>query len=327
MRVLAAPDKFRGTATAAEVAGAIAAAARAAGGRAREVPLSDGGEGFLEVFGGPNRATVVTGPLGEPVEAGWRLDGRTAVVEMARASGLVLAGGAAGNDPIAATTTGPGELIAAALDAGARRIIVGHGGSATTDGGLGAVKALFPTARLRGVELLAAVDVETPFTRAADEFGPQKGATPRQVELLRRRLVRLAQVYLQEHGVDVDALAGSGAAGGLAGGLAAVGARIVSGFDLIADELDLAGALERADLVVTGEGFVDAASFQGKVVGGVVELAAEIGVPVLVVAGEVFDDAHRRVEAVSLVERFGRDRALSDPLGCITEVVAERLTR
>ena len=327
MRVLAAPDKFRGTATAAEVAGAIAAAVRAAGGRAREVPLSDGGEGFLEVFGGPNRATVVTGPLGEPVEAGWRLDGRTAVVEMARASGLVLAGGAAGNDPIAATTTGTGELIAAALDAGARRIIVGHGGSATTDGGLGAVKALFPTARLRGVELLAAVDVETPFTRAADEFGPQKGATPRQVELLRRRLVRLAQVYLQEHGVDVDALAGSGAAGGLAGGLAAVGARIVSGFDLIADELDLAGALERADLVVTGEGFVDAASFQGKVVGGVVELAAEIGVPVLVVAGEVFDDAHRRVEAVSLVGRFGRDRALSDPLGCITEVVAERLTR
>ena len=327
MRVLAAPDKFRGTATAAEVAGAIAAAVRAAGGRAREVPLSDGGEGFLEVFGGPNRATVVTGPLGEPVEAGWRLDGRTAVVEMARASGLVLAGGAAGNDPIAATTTGTGELIAAALDAGARRIIVGHGGSATTDGGLGAVKALFPTARLRGVELLAAVDVETPFTRAADEFGPQKGATPRQVELLRRRLVRLAQVYLQEHGVDVDALAGSGAAGGLAGGLAAVGARIVSGFDLIAGELGLAGALEPADLGGTGRGFRDAAPFQGKVVGGVVELAAEIGVPVLVVAGEVFDDAHRRVEAVSLVERFGRDRALSDPLGCITEVVAERLTR
>jgi glycerate kinase len=327
MRVLAAPDKFRGTATAAEVAGAVAVAARAAGGRAREVPLSDGGEGFLEVFGGANRSTVVTGPLGASVEAGWRLDGRSAVVEMARASGLVLAGGAAGNDPVAATTTGTGELIAAALDAGARRVVVGHGGSATTDGGLGAVRALFPTARLRGVELLAAVDVETRFTQAADEFGPQKGATPRQVELLRRRLERLAQVYRDEHGVDVDALVGSGAAGGLAGGLAAVGARIVSGFDLIADDLDLAGAMERADLVVTGEGYVDAASFEGKVVGGVVELAAEVGVPVLVVAGEVFDDAHRLVDAVSLVERFGRDRALRDPLGCITEVVAERLAR
>lgn len=327
MRVLAAPDKFRGTATAAEVAGAIAAATRAAGGRAREVPLSDGGEGFLEVFGGANRTAVVTGPLGEPVEAGWRLDGRSAVIEMARASGLVLAGGAGGNDPVAATTAGTGELIAAALDAGARRIVVGHGGSATTDGGLGAVRALFPTARLRGVELLAAVDVETRFTRAADEFGPQKGATPRQVELLRRRLERLAQVYRDEHGIDVDALAGSGAAGGLAGGLAAVGARIVSGFDLIADDLDLAGAMERCDLVVTGEGFVDAGSFEGKVVGGVVELAAEVGVPVLVVAGEVFDDAHRLVDAVSLVERFGRDRALGDPLACITEVVADRLAR
>lgn len=327
MRVLAAPDKFRGTATAADVAGAVAAAVRAAGGRAREVPLSDGGEGFLEVFGGANRTTVVTGPLGDPVRAGWRVDGRSAVIEMARASGLVLAGGAAGNDPVAATTAGTGELIAAALDAGARRIVVGHGGSATTDGGLGAVRALFPTARLRGVDLLAAVDVETRFTLAADEFAPQKGATPRQVELLRRRLERLAQVYRDEHGIDVDALVGSGAAGGLAGGLAAVGARIVSGFDLIADDLDLAGAMERCDLVVTGEGFVDAASFEGKVVGGVVELAAEVGVPVLVVAGELFDDARRRVDAVSLVERFGRARALGDPLACITEVVADRLAR
>ena len=145
MRVLAAPDKFRGTATAAEVAGAVASAVAAVGGRARSVPLSDGGEGFLDVFGGPNRTAVVTGPLGGTVEAGWRLEGRTAVVEMARASGLVLAGGVAGNDPVSATTTGTGELIAAALDAGARRIVVGHGGSASTDGGLGAVKALFPT--------------------------------------------------------------------------------------------------------------------------------------------------------------------------------------
>ncbi len=325
MRILAAPDKFRGTATAPEVARAVTAAARSVGARTREVPMSDGGEGFLDVFGGPNRTTTVTGPLGDPVDAGWRIDGRTAVIEMARASGLDLVGGAEGNDPVAAATTGTGELIGAALDAGARRILVGHGGSATTDGGLGALKALFPTARLLGVELVAAVDVETRFVDAADGFAPQKGATPTQVELLRRRLERLAQVYREEHDVDVDALVGAGAAGGLAGGLAAVGASIESGFELIAEELDLVSVMERTDLVVTGEGFLDAGSFQGKVVGGLVELAAEFDVPVLVVAGEVFDEVEDHVDAVSLVTEFGRDRAMTDTLACVTAAVADRL--
>lgn len=325
MRILAAPDKFRGTATAAEVAGAVAAAGRTVGATTREVPLSDGGEGFLDVFGGANRTSVVTGPLGDPVEAGWRLSGRMAIIEMAQASGLALVGGAEGNDPIAAATAGTGELIVDALDAGARRIFVGHGGSATTDGGLGALRALFPTARMRGVELVAAVDVHTPFLAAADVFGAQKGATASQVELLRRRLERLAQVYLEDYGVDVTTIAGAGAAGGLAGGLATVGATIESGFVLIADELDLAEAIEHADLVVTGEGFVDGGSFQGKVVGGMVDLAAEFDVPVLVVAGEVFDAAGDRVDAVSLVEQFGRDRAMTDTLACITEAVTARL--
>ncbi|MBA3282435.1 MAG: glycerate kinase [Acidimicrobiia bacterium] len=325
MRILAAPDKFRGTATAAEVAGAVAAAGESVGATTREVPLSDGGEGFLDVFGGANRTSVVTGPLGDPVEAGWRLSGRMAIIEMAQASGLALVGGAEGNDPIAAATAGTGELIVDALDAGARRIFVGHGGSATTDGGLGALRALFPTARMRGVELVAAVDVHTPFLAAADVFGAQKGATASQVELLRRRLERLAQVYLEDYGVDVTTIAGAGAAGGLAGGLATVGATIESGFVLIADELDLAEAIEHADLVVTGEGFVDGGSFQGKVVGGMVDLAAEFDVPVLVVAGEVFDAAGDRVDAVSLVEQFGRDRAMTDTLACITEAVTARL--
>lgn len=325
MRILAAPDKFRGTASAAEVAAAVAAAGRAVGAITDEVPLSDGGEGFLDVFGGANRTTTVTGPLGDPVEAGWRLAGRTAVIEMARASGLALVGGPEGNDPIAASTVGTGELIAAAVDAGARRVFVGHGGSATTDGGLAALRALSPAARLRGVELVAAVDVRTAFLDAADVFGPQKGATPSQMALLRRRLERLAQVYLDDHGVDVTVLEGAGAAGGLAGGLATVGAAIVSGFDLIAEELDLAAAVEQADLVVTGEGFVDEASFQGKVVGGVAALAAEYEVPVLVVAGEVFDAVGDRVPAVSLVREVGRDRAMTDTLACITEVVAARL--
>jgi len=325
VRVLAAPDKFRGTATADDVAGAIAAAVEGRGGRTRRVPLSDGGEGFLDVFGGANRTALVTGPSGQPVEAGWRLDGRRAVIEMARASGLVLAGGAAENDALAATTAGTGELIGAALDAGARKVIIGHGGSATTDGGLGAVKALSPVARLRGVELLAAVDVRTAFTRAAVEFGAQKGASAHQVDLLTRRLERLVQLYRSDFGVEVDVVPGAGAAGGLAGGLMALGAEIVSGFDLIAEELDLLGAMERVDLVVTGEGFVDGASFDGKVVGGVVNLASEVGVPVLVVAGEVFDEIPAGVDAVSLVERFGRERSMADPLGCVREVVDDHL--
>ncbi|MCU1499998.1 MAG: Glycerate kinase, partial [Acidimicrobiales bacterium] len=326
VRILAAPDKFRGTATAAEVAAAIGAAARGVGAETRAVPMSDGGEGFLEVFGGANRTTTVTGPLGDPVEAPWRLSGRVAVIEMAQASGLALVGGPEGNDPIAAASAGTGELIVAALDAGARRIFVGHGGSATTDGGLGALRALFPTARLRGVELIAAVDVRTSFLDAADVFAAQKGATPSQVELLRRRLERLAQVYLEDYGVDVTTLPGGGAAGGLAGGLATVGATIEPGFELIADELDLAEAIESADLVVTGEGFVDEASFQGKVVGGLVTMAAEFEVPVLVVAGEVFDGVGDRCDAVSLVAEFGRDRAMADTLACITEAVAVRLS-
>lgn len=325
MRVVAAPDKFRGTATAAAVAGAVASAVREGGGRCTEVPLADGGEGTLEALGGPNRSTVVTGPLGDAVNAEWRLHRGVAVVEMARASGLELVGGAKANDPIAAATHGTGELLAAALDAGAHRLIIGVGGSATTDGGLGALRALYPLQRLRAVQLAVACDVTTRFLDAADVFAPQKGASPAQVELLRRRLERLAQVYKEEYGVDVTGLDGSGAAGGLAGGLAAVGASLESGFDLISEELDLAEQMEGADLVVTGEGFVDAQSFDGKVVGGVVALGAELSVPVLVVAGEVFDGVDGRVEAVSLVERFGTERAFADTLACITEAVASHL--
>jgi glycerate kinase len=325
MRVVAAPDKLRGSATAPEVAAAIARAAAAAGWRCDEVPMADGGEGTLDAFGGPNRTTTVTGPLGDPVEAAWRLDGRTAVVEMAQASGLDLAGGADGNDPIAASTVGVGELIETALDAGANRVIVGVGGSATTDGGLAALRALHPLGRLKGVELLVACDVRTGFLDAAEVFAPQKGATPAQVELLRRRLERLAQVYRADHDVDVLALEGAGAAGGLAGGLAAAGARLLSGFDLIADEIELYERIEGADLVITAEGFLDEQSFEGKVVGGVAGLAAEAGVPIVAVVGQVFDNVGDRIEAISLVDRFGEERALADAAGCIEAVVAERL--
>jgi glycerate kinase len=287
--------------------------------------MADGGEGTLEVLGGPNRTTVVSGPLGDPVPAEWRLHRGTAVIEVAQAVGLTLAGGPDENDPIAASTHGVGELIGAAVDAGAKRVIVCVGGSATTDGGLGAMRALFPAARLRGIDLLVACDVRTTFVDAAAVFAPQKGATVAQVELLRRRLERLAQVYREDHGVDVTDLPGSGAAGGLAGGLAALGAQLVPGFDLVADEVELLDRVEGADLLVTGEGFLDEQTFEGKVVGGVVELAASAGIPVVAVAGEVYDGVDTRVPTVSLVARFGPERAMEDTAACIEEAVADEL--
>jgi len=310
MRLLAAPDKFRGTLTAHMAAAAIAAGAAAAGWEAVELPLADGGEGTLDVLGGGNRSTTVTGPLGEPVVAAWRLeeDG-TALIEAARACGLSLAGGPQGNDPLGATSRGVGELVAAAVAEGARRLVVAVGGVASTDGGVGALEALPP--RLPSLDV--ACDVQARFLDAADVFAPQKGATPEEVRILRERLAQLA----------VPDLPGSGAAGGLAGGLAAIGGRLVSGFDLVADRLRLDERLQEADLAITGEGRLDETSFSGKVVGRVLARAANAGVEALVVAGEVA--AEPPVQAVSLVERCGRDRSLADAAQCLTGVVAEIL--
>lgn len=326
MRVVAVPDKLRGTATAAEAAAAIGRGARAAGWDCDEVPVADGGEGTLEALGGANRSTTVSGPLGDTVDAAWRY-GPTAVVEMARASGLALVGGPEANDAVAASTAGTGELIAGAVDAGCRRIVVGVGGSATTDGGLGALRALEPLSRLRGVEIVVACDVRTTFVDAAHVFAAQKGATPAQVELLHRRLERLAQMYEDAYGVDVRDVPGSGAAGGLAGGLLCAGARLLGGFDVVAEELVLDEMLAGADLAVTAEGFLDEQSFHGKVVGGVAELAAAEGVPVLAVVGEVLDGVTvpAGLDVVSLVSTFGEHRARSETAACIEEVVAGRL--
>lgn len=312
-----APDKFKGTATAAAAADALAAGLRGLGHHVVCRPMADGGEGTLEALGGANRTTTVTGPLGDPVDASWRLAGRVAVIEMARASGLGLVGGREGNDPVAASTYGTGELIATAVDAGARHVIVGVGGSATTDGGLGALRAMYPLQRYRGITVQVACDVRLGFVDAARVFAPQKGASTAQVELLERRLERLVQVYVEEYGVDVSGLEGAGAAGGLAGGLACVGAELVPGFDLIADRVGLDELIESADLVVTGEGFLDEESFDGKVVGGVADLAAAFGVPVVAVVGEAFDRAAERVPTVSLVDHHGRERALSATADCL----------
>jgi glycerate 2-kinase len=287
---LVCPDKFKGTLSAASATAAMAAGARRAGfDDVAELPLADGGEGTLDALlaarGGSRRQVTVTGPLGDPVQAEWALlPGGVAVVEMARASGLALV--PRQRDPLRASTRGTGELIAAALRAGARRVIVGVGGSATTDGGLAALEALGWS--FGSIPVTVAYDVSTAFLDAATVFAPQKGASEAQVALLTRRLARLADQYEQRTGVDVRTLPGAGAAGGLAGGLAAIGAELEPGFDVIAGAAGLETALEGVDLVVTGEGRLDASSFDGKVVGGVLEWATDAGVPHLaVVAGQV----------------------------------------
>jgi glycerate 2-kinase len=307
MHVLAAPDKFRGTLTARQAAAAIAAGAARAGWTASELPLADGGEGTLDALGGGNRWATVTGPLGHPVEAEWRLeeDG-TAIVEAALACGLTLAGGAERNDPLAATSRGVGELVAAAIAKGAARIVVAVGGVASTDGGVGAVEAI--PAPLP-VPLDVACDVQARFLDAAGVFAPQKGATPEQVAILRERLAQL----------DVPDLPGSGAAGGLAGGLAAIGGRLLVGFDFVVERVGFDELLAEADLVVTGEGLVDATSSTGKVVGRVLDRARTVGVEALVLAGSVAPESP--IDAISLVARYGPERALAEPAECLTELV------
>jgi glycerate 2-kinase len=296
---LACPDKFKGTLDAPQAAAAMATGLRAAGyDEVVELPLADGGEGTLDALlaarGGSRRTATVTGPLGDQVEAAWGLlSGGTAVVELAEASGLHRVPERA-RDPLRASTRGTGELIATAIRAGARRVIVGVGGSATTDGGLGALEALGWS--FGATPVTVAYDVGTRFADAASVFGPQKGASAAQVSLLTRRLALLAEEYRRRTGVDVGELVGGGAAGGLAGGLAAIGAELEPGFDVVAGAAGLEPILEDADLVVTGEGRLDSTSFDGKVVGGVLEWAADAEVPHrAVIVGQVTPDAREEL--------------------------------
>jgi glycerate kinase len=274
------------------------------------LPLADGGEGtldaLLDAVGGSRRSTTVTGPLGDRVDAEWAmLRGGVAVVEMARASGLALVEGR--NDPLRASSRGTGELIAAAARSGARRIIVGVGGSASTDGGLGAVDALGWS--LPALDVTVACDVTTPFLDAARVYGPQKGASQAQIALLGRRLTRLAEHYESRKGVDVRAVEGGGAAGGLAGALAALGATLEPGFDVVAGAAGLGDALEGAAIMITGEGRLDATSLAGKVVGGALEWASEHGVARrAVIAGQVVPDARATLEAQGVLVLALSDR-------------------
>jgi glycerate kinase len=329
--LVAAPDKFRGTATAREVTEAIDRAASIHGWAVDRAPLSDGGEGFLDAFaalGGTLQWAEVTGPLGRPVTAPWSLAGIRATVEMSLVSGLALAGGAAGNHPLTATTAGTGELVALAARAvgPSGTVVVGLGGSATTDGGAGFLSAVEAAGGLGGASLIGACDVDATFVEAATVFAPQKGAGPHEVTALEARLGALADQYRLRYRVDVRAIPGAGAAGGLGGAIVALGGQLRSGYQLVAEAVGLNQRLRAARLVVTGEGGLDATSFSGKVVGGVLDASRRMGVPALVMAGQATDEAlataeQRGVSVVSLTERFGTVRSTHHTVACIEEAV------
>lgn len=327
---MVAPDKFRGTASARQAASAMAKVLKSVGYEVIEVPMSDGGEGFADVVGGNYRRTRVTSSTGQQIEARYKMLGDTAVIEMASAAGLSLLDAEIKNDPINSTTRGVGELIRDAAFHGSKRVIVGCGGSATTDGGLGAIQALEPIVRLRGIDLVAAADVRTLFMDAAKEFAPQKGATPAQVMLLSARLESLKQRYITQFGVDVSRIQGGGAAGGLAGGLAAIGAKIESGFDITAELSGFFEVAENADLIVTGEGFLDAHSYEGKVVGGVEEFANSSGIPYLVIAGDMEEseipDRVDRGRIRTLVEAVGEKAAYESTTNAIERALLDLLS-
>lgn len=364
VRIVVAPDKFKGTLTAVEAARAIAAGIRAAAPDAEIValPMGDGGEGslfaLLGAAGGDAAGVSVTGPLGGRVDApvGYLADGRL-FVEAASASGLWLLDEP---NPLHTATTGTGELIAHAARASGKQIVVGVGGTASTDGGTGAARAVgwrfldaagrelapgggilaalesidgaHADERIARADIVAACDVATPLTGprgAARVFSPQKGAHRKEVRLLEAGLERLAEIVHRDLGIDLSALAGGGAGGGLGAGLHAFfGARLVSGFDLIASASGLRGAIAGCDLVVTGEGRLDDTTAEGKVVDGVARLALEASVDCFLIAGEVTPpdgSVERRLglsRCVSLVERYGRDRARGETRVCLADAAA-----
>jgi glycerate 2-kinase len=301
---LVAPDSFKGTFSAAEVAAAIARGLRSAGRAAEELPVADGGEGtidaLLSTLAGEERAAVVSDPLGRPVEARFALidGGRTGIVEMARASGLGLVAEQE-RDPWAASTRGTGELIVAAVEAGAERVIVSVGGSATTDGGAGALEALEESGV--DVEMDVLCDVRTPFEDAARVFGPQKGADAAMVRKLSERLDRLAEGFRRDpRGVPL-----TGCAGGLSGGLwAQRGARLNAGPAFVLGALGFDERMRAAAFVVTGEGRIDEQTLQGKLVGEVATRCRQTGVPCHGVVGKIELDpfAQRILDFASLSE-------------------------
>jgi glycerate 2-kinase len=361
MRVLIAPDKFAGTLSAVEAAQAIADGwrRRAPGDELDLVPMADGGPGFVDVLhaslGGDLLAHSVTGPYGDPVPASVLLVDDTAYVESAQACGLHLTP-PGDRDPERATTRGVGELVAAAVDAGARRVVVGLGGSATNDGGAGLLSALGAVAvpdgaldrgpsrldslervdlttarnRVAGVSIIVASDVDNPLlglTGATNVYGPQKGVAQDRLQALDAMLESLADATDKK----TARAKGAGAAGGLGFALLLLGATRQPGVELVAEAVGLEGRASEADLVVTGEGGFDFSSRSGKVPYGVATVAARALVPCIALAGKVLVGSREMralgVEsAYSMVDLVGEERSFSDPAGSLA-ALAERTAR
>jgi glycerate kinase len=323
--VLVAPDSFKGTFSAPQVAGAIGRGLERAGLMPPDLcPVADGGEGTLDALlpqlGGELIAVEVQDPLGRDIRAGFGLveNGGTAIVEMAAASGLGLVAEDE-RDAWAASTYGTGQLIAAAAEAGAQVILVAVGGSATTDGGAGAVEAIADHGGLRGAKIVVLTDVRTPFEDAPKVFGPQKGADPEMVVRLRERLDRLAETLPRDpRGVPM-----TGAAGGLSGGLwAAHGARLEPGAPFVLEALDFDDRMRGSRAVVTGEGKLDEQTLEGKLVGEIGTRARQAGVPLHAVVGtDALDrfgkriiDLQRTLEATTLEELEAAGETLGQEL-------------
>lgn len=329
MRIVIAPDSFKGSLTAVQAAEAMAAGVKRIFPQAELelVPMADGGEGttaaLVMATNGSLRHVTVTGPLGEPVQASYGVlgDGETAVIEMAAAAGLYLVPEDMRN-PLLTTTYGVGELIAAALASGCRHLIIGIGGSATNDGGVGMAQALGARfldvsgkdigwgggnlkdlahldlapikSRLRGVKITVACDVNNPLCGphgAAAIYGPQKGATPDMVARLDANLAHLAEVIRHHLGRDIKEVPGAGAAGGLGAGLMAfLGATLKPGIDIVIQAVGLAERLHRTNLVLTGEGKIDAQTAFGKTLAGIAQAAQANNIPVIAIAGGIGDD-------------------------------------
>jgi glycerate kinase len=315
---LVAPDSFKGTFSATEVAAAVARGLRHAGREAVELPVADGGEGTIDALMSTLEAALlsarVTDPLGRPIDASFALTdgGHTAIVEMARASGLGLVSEDE-RDAWAASTRGTGQLIVAAVEAGAERVLVTVGGSATTDGGAGALEALSEAGI--EVELDVLCDVRTPFEDAARVFGPQKGADAAMVGRLSERLDRLAQEYKR----DPRGQPMTGAAGGLAGALwAEHDARLQDGPAFVLGAVGFDERMRAAAFVVTGEGRIDEQTLQGKLVGEVATRCRQAGVPCHGIVGRIeLDPFSERIldfaslsEATTLEELEAAGRAL-----------------
>jgi glycerate 2-kinase len=292
--VLVAPDGFKGTFRATEVAAAIGRGLESAGLRPPDLcPVADGGHGTMEVLltalGGDTAAAPVHDPLGREIEAAFALveNGGTAIVEMARASGLALLA----RDELdceAASTQGTGELILAAVEAGAQVVLVACGGSATTDGGIGAIEAIEDGGGLRGARIVCLCDVRVPFERAAEIFGPQKGADPAAVKRLTKRLNTIAaELPRDPRGEPM-----TGAAGGLSGGLwAQYGAALEPGAAFVLRALDFDARMRAARAVIVGEGRLDLGTLAGKAPGEIATRARQAGVPCFAAVGSRTLDA------------------------------------